>query len=213
MAKKTTTPKNLDSDVASELEKALDFDLAGGSEGDLDIAASMQDLEAQISQAADELARESRSEKAAAAASTIAPPFFKPAETPVAPSKPAQELRPVDRPAPAQPANLAPANDDRQKDFRSLLHGMNRRASNTVYWVVSVLSLAWLAAAGFLANTLFAPEIWRIRSLPGDDRKITVMSKKAQPSPMTAQISDKRTPDRRISKARGRVIPGESGGH
>jgi len=30
---------------------------------------------------------------------------------------------------------------------------------------------------------------------------------------MTAQISDKGTPDRRISKARARVIPGESGGH
>jgi hypothetical protein len=30
---------------------------------------------------------------------------------------------------------------------------------------------------------------------------------------MTAQINDKRTPDWRISKARGRRIPGESGGH
>ena len=63
MAKKPTTTKNLDSDVAKELEEALDFDLTGGG-GDLDIAASMEDLEAQISQAADELARESASDKA-----------------------------------------------------------------------------------------------------------------------------------------------------
>jgi hypothetical protein len=60
MARKATTTQNLDSDVAKELEEALDFDLTGGIEGDLDIAASMEDLEAQISQAADELARESR---------------------------------------------------------------------------------------------------------------------------------------------------------
>ncbi|TGS34774.1 hypothetical protein EN823_14710, partial [bacterium M00.F.Ca.ET.180.01.1.1] len=62
MAKKpTTTTRNLDSDVARELEKALDFDLSGDAgSGDLDIAASMEDLEAQISQAADELAREGR---------------------------------------------------------------------------------------------------------------------------------------------------------
>ncbi|MBN9269851.1 MAG: hypothetical protein J0J15_06320, partial [Mesorhizobium sp.] len=59
MAKKPNTTKTLDSDVAKELEKALDLDLGGG---DLDIAASMEDLEAQISQAADELAREGRTQ-------------------------------------------------------------------------------------------------------------------------------------------------------
>ena len=58
MAQKPTTTRNLDSDVARELEQALDLDLTG-NEGDLDIAASMEDLEAQIAQAADELARES----------------------------------------------------------------------------------------------------------------------------------------------------------
>ncbi|MGB3387034.1 MAG: hypothetical protein WBA88_03530, partial [Pseudaminobacter sp.] len=62
MAKKTSTPKkDIDSEVARELEEALDFDLSAASE-DLDMAASMEDLEAQISQAADELAREGRAE-------------------------------------------------------------------------------------------------------------------------------------------------------
>ena len=64
MAQKPTTTKNLDSDVAKELEEALDFDLTGDG-GDLDIAASMEDLEAQISQAADELARASANDKTA----------------------------------------------------------------------------------------------------------------------------------------------------
>ena len=64
MAQKPTTTKNLDSDVAKELEEALDFDFTSG-DGDLDIAASMEDLEAQISQAADELARESGQAKPA----------------------------------------------------------------------------------------------------------------------------------------------------
>src|SRR5437762_12782357 len=70
MAKKpTTTTRTLDSDVARELEKALDLDLSSDiGSGDLDIAASMEDLELQISQAADELAREGRDEKPAPAA-------------------------------------------------------------------------------------------------------------------------------------------------
>ena len=67
MAQKPTTTKNLDSDVAKELEEALDFDFTDGDD-DLDIAASMEDLEAQISQAADELARESNQAKPAAQA-------------------------------------------------------------------------------------------------------------------------------------------------
>ena len=52
-------------DFAKELEDALDLELADGLEnGDLDIAASMEDLEAQISAAAEELARENpRSER------------------------------------------------------------------------------------------------------------------------------------------------------
>ncbi|TJW81984.1 MAG: hypothetical protein E5X43_24345, partial [Mesorhizobium sp.] len=64
MAKKTTTTRTLDNDVARELEKALEIDLSGDTGGDLDIAASMEDLEAQISQAADELAREGRDQDA-----------------------------------------------------------------------------------------------------------------------------------------------------
>ncbi|TIU90034.1 MAG: DUF805 domain-containing protein, partial [Mesorhizobium sp.] len=45
-------------------------------------------------------------------------------------------------------------------------HTLNRRASNTIYWVVALVSLAWIAGAGALANLLFGPGIWQIRT-PG----------------------------------------------
>ncbi len=149
MAKKTITSKQLDSDVARELEEALDLDLAGTDGGDLDVAASMEDLEAQISQAADELAR--------AGKAAPAPNQSKPAK--------AADLRPAEPNGNSQPIAFAPANDDRQKDYRSLLQGLNRRASNTIYWVVAFISVAWVAGAAALANLLFGSDIWKIRSL------------------------------------------------
>src|SRR4051794_13613214 len=106
MAKKPTTTRTLDSDVARELEKALDLDLSGDGSGDLDIAASMEDLEAQISQAADELAREGRPQKPAPAQN--APVQQNQSAKPAA--KPA-ELRPVESRNSAQPAGFKPAND------------------------------------------------------------------------------------------------------
>ncbi|RVA23984.1 kinesin, partial [Mesorhizobium sp. M7A.F.Ca.US.001.01.1.1] len=162
MAKKPTT-RTLDSEVARELEKALDLDLSNeiGS-GDLDIAASMEDLEAQISQAADELAREGRNHKPEQNPEPVV--NQNQAAKPAPKAKPA-ELRPVEPRNGAQPAGFAPANDDRQKDYKTLLHSLNRRASNTIYWVVAFVSLAWFAGAGGLANLLFGPSIWRIRTL------------------------------------------------
>ena len=60
MARNASTSKNLDSDMARELEEALDIDLDMDGSDELDIAASMHDLEEQISKAADELVREGR---------------------------------------------------------------------------------------------------------------------------------------------------------
>src|SRR5690606_39001067 len=127
----------------------LDFDL-GNESGDLDMAASMDDLEAQISQAADELARAGRADKPVPQpqAANVAKPASTPAAQP--------ELRPIEPRNGAQ-AGFAPANDDRQKDYRSLLHALNRRSSNTIYWVVAFVSLAWVAGAAAIANMLFGP--------------------------------------------------------
>ncbi|MBE0692440.1 MAG: hypothetical protein IH590_04960, partial [Aquamicrobium sp.] len=67
MARKATTTGNLDSEVAKELEEALDIDLfVDDSAGDLDIAGSIADFEAQISKAAEDLARDSQAANAAA---------------------------------------------------------------------------------------------------------------------------------------------------
>jgi len=159
MAKKSTTTKNLDTEVANELEKALDIDLSYEG-GDLDMAASMADLEAQISQAAEELAQVGQTRKPAPAvrqAEPVSPP-------PSSSSRPSPQLRPIE-PANSPQPGFSPANDDRQKDYRPLLHALNRRSSSTIYWVVAFVSLGWIAGAAALANTLFGPGVWQIRSL------------------------------------------------
>ena len=104
MARKTAKTHDLDADVEKELEDALDFELSaddevGSVDLDLDIESSMEELEAQISQAADELARETGTRPAAAAAA--AAPRAKPESAPSPASKArkpeAAELRPVSR--------------------------------------------------------------------------------------------------------------------
>ncbi|MGN6766724.1 MAG: kinesin, partial [Rhizobiaceae bacterium] len=208
MARKTSTLQNIDSDVARELEEALNIDLnPGGSDGDLDIAASMAELEAQISRAADELAREEKAQKEAAAtkskkeeslletrpaeaarpvqaAANAAPKAIaqpSPKEEPRAkvaaelrPSKPAPALQPqasrsqASQPQAertASPAARLPANDDQQKDYRTVLAQMNRSAPGTVYWFVALLSVAWIAGGLMLGHLLYAPKIWQIRSV------------------------------------------------
>ncbi len=65
MARKPTTTRSLENDVERELEEALDINF---SDEEIDLTASMEELEAQISMAADELAREGRGDAAVAAA-------------------------------------------------------------------------------------------------------------------------------------------------
>src|SRR5690606_27269700 len=77
MAHNTANKKDLDGDFAKELEEALSIDLTEDDlGGDLDIAASMEDLEAQISKAAEELAREGRQVEAEAPAEPETLPSF-----------------------------------------------------------------------------------------------------------------------------------------
>ena len=155
MAKAPTTSKSLDSDVAKELEKALDRDLV--SEGDdLDIAASMEDLEAQISRAAEELSRETHNAQAAQQAPDAQAPqdgeFLIEAEV-----KPASSLglRPADPPT----VSFAPANDDTVRESRLVLQNLNRRSSSGIYWAVALLSLLWIAGGLMLGYLLVGPEI------------------------------------------------------
>ncbi len=62
MAKKTRSSNKFDKDVARELENAIEAELAAAAPLGEDATTSMADLEAQISKAADEIARESRVE-------------------------------------------------------------------------------------------------------------------------------------------------------
>jgi hypothetical protein len=172
MAQKPTTTRNLDSDVARELEQALDLDLTG-NEGDLDIAASMEDLEAQIAQAADELARESGKAKPTTVRSQPQPaPAPKPvAAAPRPAPKPANEWRQTPAPAVAEQPPLQPTaptaantNDDRQRDIRAFRRAINQRASNGIYWLVMLLSVIWVSGGAVLARLLKGPDFWRITS-------------------------------------------------
>jgi hypothetical protein len=143
-----TTTRHIEGDVEKELEDALDLDLVG-----VDVVASMEDLETQIAQAADELVRESRAE--APASGEPAASEGKDEDAPLS----RLGLRPVE--TASQPAAPTAANDDRQKDFRALATRLERRPSRAVYWIVAVLSLAWLGGAAYLADRLFGPEIWQ----------------------------------------------------
>src|SRR5690606_3183254 len=143
----------------------------------LDVAGSIEDFEAQISKAAEDLARDSRAQSVQAMAAKAPPapkaepakPAPRPAQATAAPklaeTKSTSDLRPVEPAPAAAPATFAHANDDRQKDFRSLQQLLRRNPSSAIYWMVSLVSIAWVAGGLILGHMLFAPAIWEIRSL------------------------------------------------
>ncbi|MEP4421330.1 MAG: kinesin, partial [Nitratireductor sp.] len=168
MARKTTTTKKLESDVESDLAESLEFDL---NDQEIDLSASMAELEAQISAAAEELAREGRGDEEEPKAESQPKtrekqtPAAK-ADTPVAKDASRADLRPA-TPEPAAGAarpSFAPANDDRQKNYTSMLATLNQRPSGTVYWIAATLSVLWISAGLALGHYLFAPAIWQVRS-------------------------------------------------
>src|SRR3954465_13056520 len=184
MARNTSITQNLDNEVAQELEKALDFDLSSAEPtGEADIAASMEDLEAQISRAADELARESRNGtpaepkadgtgtgKSEAKPEPLPNPMpmgLRPVDGPVTekppPANPLAQAQPAPAPVPPAapapaPAAFAPAHDDRQKDFRAAVGRMNRRPSTAIYWLMALLSIAWVAGGLWLAHLFYGAQ-------------------------------------------------------
>ena len=121
----------------------------------------MDDLEAQISQAADELARESAQRPAGPP-----PRQARQACRPSAARWPAPWIGPSSARPPTSLRAFAPANDDRQKDFRSLLHGLNSaRLANRLLGRGAACPSLWLGAAAVLADRLFGPSIWQTASL------------------------------------------------
>src|SRR5690606_3096027 len=104
---------------------------------------------AQINQAAEDLARDSKTASARAASAAAKPAAAAPAPAPrieakaaAAPAnarRPAEtkgtaDLRPIEpSPAPATPSAFAHANDDRQRDYRSLQSQIRRSSPRTIY--------------------------------------------------------------------------------
>ena len=134
MAKKVRSSSKFDKEVARELENAIETELAQEPASSFENPASLEDLEARISQAAEEIARETRADASS------------------------------DEQAPLQPA-FSPANDDRQRDYRAIVHRLNDRRSNRVYWAVALLTALWLGGAFLLANALLGQSLWTIRSV------------------------------------------------
>ena len=172
MARKNNSAAPLDSEVEKELEKALSLDLGDTSLDDsMDFTSSLDDLEAQISQASDELAREAKGTasqqtpkpepkrspeaKQPPAPSRASPPVAAAAAAkPAAQPKPqkSEPLRPIEAPANAS-TPFTPANDDRQKDYRAFQQRVAQTPPNTVGWIMALLSVVWVCGGIALAQT------------------------------------------------------------
>lgn len=161
MAREATTTSSLDSDMAKELEDALDIDLfVEDKDGGLDVAGSIADFEAQISRAAEDLARDSRAQAVKPGNGSSTRQALKAEPTPASRPEPKglSDLRPVEAPATAAPSPFTHANDDRQKDYRTLQQQLRRSSPGAIYWMVSLLSLAWIAGGVVMGHVLFAPD-------------------------------------------------------
>jgi hypothetical protein len=60
---------------------------------------------------------------------------------------------------------MAPANDDSRKNTAGLLRALEIRSSRGAIRNAALLSLLWAIGVLGLANLLYAPAIWQIRSV------------------------------------------------
>lgn len=193
MARNTATkkvPENdfiLEDDFTKELEEALDVETVSfaTSNGELDIAASMEELEAQITMAAEELAREGENDDTTAARQADEPEtVLDDAETPsplgetesLDASESAEQLEIEEQDLPQEPqrgtplpagaaAVPLPANDDRQSEFHHFARRLDQRPPRTIYWLAAALSAVWIVAGLAFAHIVYGPQIWQVRSL------------------------------------------------
>jgi hypothetical protein len=172
MARKST-PEKIDLDVGDALERALSDNLKGD---DIDLNLSIDDLETQISNAANELQAEKIqvAERAGSLFSNGTEKSF--ASAPVKREKPAIDpavdiAKPAaPRPASAAPASLTPAmrpaNDDSSvRDHARSLRNLNRRLPRTIYWLTAIVSLAWLAGMGAFLYSYYGPTLTEFANL------------------------------------------------
>src|SRR5690606_33317161 len=171
---RNTTKKAPRDDFARELEEALELESASfaAESGDLDIAASMEELEAQITMAAEELAREGKeqddSKEPEAGFAEPEPALIE--ERAATDNPPSTENLHRVEPAPSDtvpPPALLPANDDKQNEYYRFARKLERRPSRTVYWAAAILSVAWLILGALFTHLVYGSQIWQIRSPAG----------------------------------------------
>ena len=136
----------------------------------------MEDLEAQIAQAADELAREGSKTKVAAGPDPAGQAAAPPSRPTARAGKRGQRRRPTNggprvlpqpsrrrcsRPATRRPTPTTTARGTIAPSARAI----NRRSSNAVYWLVAFLSIVWISGGAVLARLIDGPDFWRITSL------------------------------------------------
>ena len=149
---KTPADKSIDEQTFEALEDALNIDL---DDDDLDVLddISIEELENKVSSAAREL-KDAGQKPAAANVSAQSDPGHS-----TAPRAPTPPFTPV--------GPLAPANDDGRKTTAGLLRALEIRSSRGAIRNATIISVLWSFGVLGLANLLYGPEIWQIRSISG----------------------------------------------
>lgn len=144
--------ESIDEKAFQALEAALkiDFDELASSPND---KTSLDDPEENVSQPTNQAAtpdqnkkarpqpEQSRGARAAEAAKTLAP-----------------------EPAPKSPS-LSAANDDGRRSPAAMLRALDVRSNRAAIRVAALVSVIWAVAGLGVANLLYGPQIWQIRSL------------------------------------------------
>ncbi len=139
---------------------------------DLRVELSMDDFEAMISDAAQELADEAATDNKAAVTQTtdsLEPKTAKaaaPAEVAVGQSNPkpsGQTSLPRAANVETAPAFIPPAANDLKKG--RTFDPFSRKPSSSVYWAVGVLSVLWVAAGYFIATNIYGTELFNVTGL------------------------------------------------
>src|SRR5690606_21681946 len=190
MARNTKRISQQDESFDELEELTLDASDLLDAEGELDVASSIEDLEAQISLAAEELARESRGNSESPSDEYEPDPvaldvaeeeeFSMAFESDMARTEPAAKAAvshaeatsraPVEATpsraevVPATPLTFAPANDDQQRTNRAKTT-VEVRQPRTIYWATTALSTIWIGGTLLVGQRIFGSDLFETSSV------------------------------------------------
>ncbi len=174
--------KAVQPNVDDILDKSLELELDDSVFGPVGMEPSMDELEAQIMEAADELTKSeaakneaAKKEQSKASAekaqkkTELAPkPLAQATETPAKPvkSEPTDlPPAPIQKPVQKSIAAIAAANDPGRKDRRARAADITKQAPKTIYWLAALASAVWVGGVAAFANLFYGPDIWQAPSL------------------------------------------------